>query len=99
MIHDELELVNVNVGDTELNDQKTDLSICLFRDAFKNEYRADMMMAEHATHCTLSFMSIFIVDFMKVNPELKAKFDQLDEPLRFAIGMYEDAMRGEGKFK
>lgn len=75
------------------------LSICQFRDAFKNEYRADWMMAEHATQCAISFMSIFIIDYMKVCPEFKAKYDAMDEPLRFAIGMYEDAMRGEGKFK
>lgn len=75
------------------------LSICQFRDAFKNEFRADMMMAEHATQCAISFMSIFIVDYMKISPELKAKYDAMDEPLRFAIGMYEDAMRGEGKFE
>lgn len=75
------------------------LSICQFRDAFKTEFRADMMMAEHATQCAISFMSIFIIDFMKANPEVKARYDMLEEPLRFAIGMYEDAMRGEGKFK
>lgn len=57
------------------------------------------MMAQHATQCALSFMSIFIVDYMKLNPDVKAKYDQMEEPRRFAIGMYEDAMRGEHKFK
>ena len=75
------------------------LSLIQFRDAFKDEYRADMDMAKHATRCILSFMSIFIVDYMKLNSEVKAMYDRLEEPRRFAIGMYEDAMRGEKKFK
>ena len=44
-------------------------------------------------------MSIFIIDYMKLNPEVKTMYDKLEEPRRFAIGMYEDAMRGEKKFK
>lgn len=48
------------------------LSICQFRDAFKNEFRADAMMAKHTTQCALTFLSIFIVDYMKLNPEVKA---------------------------
>ena len=75
------------------------LSLIQFRDAFKDEYRADMDMAKHATRCILSFMSIFIVDYMKLNSEVKAMYDRLEEPRQFAIGMYEDAMRGEKKFK
>jgi len=75
------------------------LSVCQFRDAFKNEYRADLMMAEHATHCALSFMSIFIVDYMKLNSEVKTIYDKMEYPRRFAIGLYEDAMRGEHKFQ
>lgn len=75
------------------------LSLIQFRDAFKDEYRADKEMAKHATQCILSFMSIFIVDYMKLVPEIKAMYDKLEEPRRFAIGMYEDAMRGEKKFK
>lgn len=75
------------------------LSLIQFRDAFKDEYRADKEMAKHATQCILSFMSIFIVDYMKLVPEIKAMYDKLEEPRRFTIGMYEDAMRGEKKFK
>lgn len=75
------------------------LSLIQFRDAYKNDYRADMDMAKHATQCILSFMSIFIIDYMKLNPEVKTMYDKLEEPRRFAIGMYEDAMRGEKKFK
>ena len=75
------------------------LELIQFRDAFKDEYRADKEMAKHATQCVLSFMSIFIVDYMKLVPEIKAIYDKLEEPRRFAIGMYEDAMRGEKKFK
>ena len=59
---------------------------------------ADRMMAQHATQCAPSFMSIFIVDYMKLNPEVKAMYDKMELPRRFAIGMYEDAMRGEHKF-
>ena len=76
------------------------LSIFQFRDAFKNDNRADTsIMAPHATQCVLAFMSIFIVDYMKLVPEIKAMYDKLEEPRRFAIGMFEDAMRGEKKFK
>ncbi len=75
------------------------LSLIQFRDAFKDEYRADMDMAKHATQCVLAFMSIYIVDYMKLVPEIKTMYDKLEEPRRFAIGMYEDAMRGEKKFK
>ncbi|MBO7577847.1 MAG: hypothetical protein J6T43_02495 [Prevotella sp.] len=76
------------------------VSIFQFRDAFKNDNRADTsIMAPHATQCVLAFMSIFIVDYMKLVPEIKAMYDKLEEPRRFAIGMYEDAMRGEKKFK
>ena len=76
------------------------VSIFQFRDAFKNDNRADTsIMAPHATQCVLAFMSIFIVDYMKLVPEIKAMYDKLEEPRRFAIGMYEDAMRGEKKFQ
>ena len=75
------------------------LSLIQFRDAFKDKYRADKEMAKHATQCVLAFMSIFIVDYMKLVPDIKAMYDKLEEPRRFAIGMYEDAMRGEKKFK
>jgi len=75
------------------------LSLIQFRDAFKDEYRADIDMSKHATQCIISFMSIFIVDYMKLNSEVKTMYDKLEEPRRFAIGMYEDAMRGEKKFQ
>lgn len=76
------------------------LALIQFKDAFKNDYRADLtIMAPHATQCVLAFMSIFIVDYMKLVPEIKVMYDKLEEPRRFAIGMYEDAMRGEKKFK
>ena len=74
------------------------LSLIQFRDAFKEDYRADMNMAIHATQCILSFMSIFITDYMKLNPKAKAIYDTIEEPRRFVIGMYEDTMRGENKF-
>ena len=42
------------------------LSLIQFRDAYKDEYRADKEMAKHATQCVLAFMSIFIVDYMNL---------------------------------
>jgi hypothetical protein len=76
------------------------VSIFQFRDAFNNDSRADIsLMAPHATQCVLAFMSFFIVDYMKLVPEIKTMFDKFEEPRRFAIGMYEDAMRGGMKFK
>ena len=76
------------------------VSIFQFRDAFNNDSRADIsLMAPHATQYVLAFMSFFIVDYMKLVPEIKTMFDKFEEPRRFAIGMYEDAMRGEKKFK
>lgn len=74
------------------------LSLIQFRDAFKKDYRADINMATHATQCLLAFMSIFIIDYMKLNSKVKAIYDSLEEPRRFAIGIHEDAMRGENKF-
>ena len=76
------------------------VSIFQFRDAFNNDSRADIsLMAPHATQCVLAFMSFFIVDYMKLVPEIKTMFDKFEEPRRFAIGMFEDAMRWEKKFK
>lgn len=76
------------------------LALIQFQDAFKSENRADLtIMAPHATQCVLAFMSIFIIDYMNLVPEIKAIYDKLEEPRRFAIGMYEDAMRGEKKFQ
>ena len=76
------------------------VSILQFRDAFKDDSRIDMsLMAPHATQCVLAFLSIFIVDYMSLVPEIKVMYDKLEEPRRFAIGMYEDAMRGEKKFQ
>ena len=83
-----------------LHDHPSYVSIFQFRDAFNNDSRADIsLMAPHATQCVLAFMSFFIVDYMKLVPEIKTMFDKFEEPRRFAIGMYEDAMRGEKKFK
>ena len=76
------------------------VSILQFRDAFKDDSRIDMsLMAPHATQCVLAFLSIFIIDYMSLVPEIKVMYDKLEEPRRFAIGMYEDAMRGEKKFQ
>ena len=36
---------------------------------------------------------------LDVYQEAKSMYDKLEEPRRFAIGMYEDAMRGEKKFQ
>ena len=55
-------------------------------------------MAIHATQCILSFMSIFITDYMKLNPKAKAIYDTIEEPRRFVVGMYEDTMRDKNKF-
>lgn len=69
-------------------------SIFQFRDAFKNDNRADTsIMAPYATQCVLAFMSIFIVDYTKLVPEIKVMYDNLDEPRKFAIGMFESTMR------
>lgn len=75
------------------------LSLIQFRDAFAPGVRQDLQMAIHSTRCILSFMSIFIVDYITLFPKVKEKFNELELPMRFAIGMYEDAMRGENKYK
>ena len=56
-------------------------------------------LAIHSTQCILSFMSIFIVDYMTLFPKVKEMFNGLELPMQFAIGMYEDAMRGENKYR
>ena len=43
-------------------------------------------------------MSIFIVDYMILFPKFKEKFDDLELPMLFAIGVYEDAIRGGNKY-
>lgn len=92
-------LLNSRYSFFSLHGHPSYLALIQFRDAFKDNYRADMDMAKHATQCVLSFMSFFIVDYMKLNPDVKTMYDKLEEPRRFAIGMYENAMRGENKFK
>ena len=75
------------------------LALIQFRDAFASNVRQDVQMAIYATRCILSFMSIFIVDYMATFPKVRDKFNELGLPVRFAIGMYEDIMRGESKYK
>jgi hypothetical protein len=36
---------------------------------------------------------------MVIFPKVRDKFNELGLPMRFAIGMYEDIMRGESKYK
>ena len=75
------------------------LSLIQFRESYKPDSREDLHMAYFATKCMLSFMSIFIIDYMKLNPAAKEQYDKLEEPRRFAIGMYEYGMRGEKIFQ
>lgn len=75
------------------------LALIQFREAFAPDVRQDLQMAIHSTQCILSFMSIFIVDYMTLFPKVKEMFNGLELPMQFAIGMYEDAMRGENKYK
>lgn len=75
------------------------LALIQFRDAYIPDIRQDVQMAIHTTQCVLSFMSIFIVDYMKLFPNLKTHFEKLELPKQFLIGMYEDVMRGEKKYK
>jgi Ni,Fe-hydrogenase III component G len=44
-------------------------------------------------------MSFFIVDYMKLNTAVKDLYNNLEPMRRFAIGMFEDTIRKEGKFK
>lgn len=74
------------------------LSLLQFEDAYSEDKRTDIELSQYATQCMLAFMSIFIIDYMKINLKVKAIYDSLEESRRFAIGMYEDAMRGENKF-
>lgn len=75
------------------------LSLIKFHESFKPDSRQDLHMAYFATQSILSFMSIFIIDYMKINPTAKELYDKLEEPRRFAIGMYEYGMREEKKFQ
>lgn len=75
------------------------LALIQFRDAFKGQNPKFREFAKFATQCVLACMSIFIVDYMKMFPIAKTLYDNLGKITRFAIGMYEDALRDEHKFK
>ncbi len=70
------------------------LSLSQFRDAFMEGYREDVDNAKFVTYGVLSFMSIFILDYMKINPLSKDLYDRLEEPRKLAIGFYGNVMRG-----
>jgi hypothetical protein len=90
---------NNNYSFFSLHGHPSYLSLIQFRDAYKSESRADIIIAKHATQCVLSFLSIYIIDYMKLNAKVKDAYDSLEMPRRFAIGLYEDAMREEHKFR
>jgi hypothetical protein len=75
------------------------LYLIQFHDAYRENVREDIQMAKTATQFILAYMSFYIVDYMKLNTAVKELYDNLDETRRFAIGMFEDAIRKEGKFK
>lgn len=75
------------------------LYLIQFRDQYKPDQREDINIACYASQCVVAFLSIFIIDYMKSNVAAKEYYDHLDLTRRFAIGMFEDAMRGENKFK
>lgn len=87
------ELFNSLYSFFSLHGHPSFLSICQYREAFVPEHREDVMMAKFATECTLSFMSIFIVDYMKLNPLVKRMYDKLELARQCIIGKYEYMMR------
>jgi len=71
------------------------LSLIQFRDAFEEDGdREDVVNAIFVTRCVLSFMSIFILDYMKINPLSKDLYDRLEEPRKLAIKFFGNVMRG-----
>jgi hypothetical protein len=75
------------------------LFLCQFRDAYRDNCEASVGMAKFAAQCVLTYMSIFIIDYMKLNAEVNDWFNPQDLTRRFVVGMYEDIMRVEGKYK
>ena len=73
------------------------LTLIQFRDAFVGEERADLLMAKTAAHYVLSFMSIFILDFMKIDEEMKGIFDSLEKSKREFICFFEKLFRNKNK--
>lgn len=79
-----------------LQSHPTYIALIQFRDTFGVEHYEDIsIMIQHASQCVLAFMSIFIVDYMKLDVNIKAMYDNLDEVKRYAIGMYEEILRKE----
>jgi hypothetical protein len=68
------------------------ISLIQFKDAYGNE-REDINMAIFATQSIISFLSILIIDYMKINENVRCLYDKLDEETRFALGLYEDIFR------
>lgn len=73
------------------------LFLCQFREAYKDNCQGSVDLAKFTTQCVLSYVSIFIIDFIKLNSELQNWFNNQDSNRQFLIGLYEDAMRGGGK--
>lgn len=68
------------------------ISLIQFKDAYGKE-REDINMAIFATQSIVSLLSILIIDYMKINENVRCLYDKLDEETRFALGLYEDIFR------
>lgn len=76
-----------------LHSHPSHISLIQFRDAYKETNRGDKSMAKFATRCTVSFMSIFITDFMTVTPLVKTLLNDLDEYQSAAIILPQRVLR------
>lgn len=73
-------------------------SIMQFRDAFAKENPEFINLALFASHTFLIFLSVFLVDYMRLFPVIVDDFKNLDEDKRLLLTVFNDLFR-EDKWK
>lgn len=67
-----------------------------FRDAFAKNDPEFIRMALFATQTFIIFLSVFIVDYMKMFPVIIKDFKRLSEETQMILTIYNDTFREDG---
>jgi len=70
-------------------------SIMQFRDAFAKDNPEFLNLALFASHTFLIFLSVFLVDYMRMFPAIVNDFKKLDEDKRMLLTAFNDIFREE----
>ena len=70
-------------------------SIMQFRDAFAKDNPEFLNLALFASHTFLIFLSVFLVDYMRMFPTIVNDFKILDEDKRVLLTAFNDVFREE----